>query len=384
MKEPVYFMMGNDYLCSLEQWESENRWELEDDSQKRLGFQLPDLNLLSDKHKVSVIDESFFSHYMEKCFNNPDALFKKFITEVIPELEAVLFAALSQESHIECVLTWCNCPSLNAAAKRRNIKVVNLELGPLRSPEYLSTAYFDFSGVNGNTEAERRYLSSDYRFNMNAQVAQLREFFADSPPAMPSVLQDDEDRAEDKFDVGIALQVENDSNIIAFSNSFNNQSLLDYAEFTFPGRRLVRSHPGSRFTLQAGHDVIDHSANSIGFIHRCKHILTINSSVGLEAMLLDVPVTVLGDCSYAFCNVANQTEKVKRLAFYLFSYLVPFELLFDINYIRFRLSSPDEAEIITKHVNYYITRGDGMRDAEMEKRPLPLSKMEVLKGLFVP
>jgi|GEM_PF-3744127 Predicted glycosyltransferases len=368
MKEPVYFMMGNDYQSSLEQWESEKRWELEEDSQKRLGFQLPDLNLLGDRHKVSVIDESFFSHYMAKCFNNPDALFKKFITEVIPELETALFAALSQENHIECVLTWCNCPSLNAAAKRRNIKVVNLELGPLRSPEYLSTAYFDFSGVNGNTEAERRYLSSDYRFNMNAQVEQLREFFAGPAPVMPNAPQDGEDRAEDKFDVGIALQVENDSNIIAFSNSFNNQSLLDYAEFTFPGKRLVRSHPGSRFTLQAGHDVIDHSANSIGFIHRCKHILTINSSVGLEAMLLDVPVTVLGDCSYAFCNVANQTERVKRLAFYLFSYLVPFELLFDINYIRFRLSSPDEAEIITKHVNYYITRGDGMRDAEMEKK----------------
>ncbi|RRU91040.1 GT99 family glycosyltransferase N-terminal domain-containing protein, partial [Serratia marcescens] len=177
MKEPVYFMMGNDYLSSLEQWESEKRWELEEDSQRRLGFQLPDLSQLSDKHNVSVIDESYFNHYMAKCFNNPDELFKKFITEVIPELEEVLFAALSQESHIECVLTWCNCPSLNAAAKRRNIKVVNLELGPLRSPEYLSTAYFDFSGVNGNTEAERRYLSSDYRFNMNVQVEQLREFF---------------------------------------------------------------------------------------------------------------------------------------------------------------------------------------------------------------
>uniref|UniRef100_UPI002AA0D777 GT99 family glycosyltransferase N-terminal domain-containing protein n=2 Tax=Serratia TaxID=613 RepID=UPI002AA0D777 len=79
MKDPVYFMMGNDYLSPLEQWERERRWELEDDSQKRLGFQLPDLDQLSAKHKVSVIDESFFSHYMGKCFNNPDVLFKTFI-----------------------------------------------------------------------------------------------------------------------------------------------------------------------------------------------------------------------------------------------------------------------------------------------------------------
>lgn len=384
IKEPMHFIMGSDYLSPLKQLEAEGRWEFEADSQTRLSYQLPDLERIKEEHDISLVDESFFNDYISTCFNNPDELFKKFITEVIPELEEEILSALNKVSDVDCVLSWCNCPSLNAAAAKKNIKVVNLELGPLRSPEYLSTAYFDFSGVNGNTEAARRYQDNCYNFNENIQINELRDFFASQPMTTNALPEQDAIKViegcdvngrtvamlqeEDKFDVGIVLQVENDSNIIAFSNSFNNQSLLDYAEAQFSGRKLIRSHPGSRFVLQEGKDAIDHSVNSIDFIARCKHILTINSSVGLEAMLMDVPVTILGDCSYAFCNVDNRVERVNRLAFYLFSYLVPFDFLFDVDYIRFRLSSPTEEEIITKHVNYYITRGDGMLDPEKEAK----------------
>lgn len=382
IKEPMHFIMGADYLSSLEQWEEDGRWELEDDSQTRLGYKLPSVQNIKDKHKISFIDESFFNDYIKKCFNNPDELFKQFITETIPELEEGILSALNEVNGSECVLTWCNCPSLNTAAEKKNIKVVNLELGPLRSPEYFSTAYFDFSGVNGNTEAERRYQETDHKFNASIPLNELRDFFASKTIATNTLLQQNAiqliensdvvantlQQEADKFDVGIVLQVENDSNILAFSNSFSNQSLLDYAESRFSGRKLIRSHPGSRFSLQEGKDSIDHSASSIDFIGRCKHILTINSSVGLEAMLMNVPVTILGDCSYGFCNVDDRTERVNRLTFYLFSYLVPFEFLFDVDYIRFRLSSPTETDIIAKHINYYIAGGDGMHDADIKAK----------------
>lgn len=392
IKEPMHFIMGSDYLSPLTQWKEEGRWELEGDSQKRLGYQLPDLESIKEDHLISLVDESFFNDYISRCFNNPDELFKKFITEVIPELEEEILSSLNKVSDLDCVLTWCNCPSLNAAAEKKKIKVINLELGPLRSPEYFTTAYFDFSGVNGNTEAEKRYQNNDFKFNEYVQINELRGFFASKPLATSYALSEQNkiqavgdgdvsalpqallQKEEDKFDVGIVLQVENDSNIIAFSNSFNNQSLLDYAEAIFPERKLIRSHPGSRFILQEGKDTIDRSVNSIDFIARCKHILTINSSVGLEAMLMDVPVTILGDCSYAFCNVDNRPERAKRLAFYLFAYLVPFEFLFDVDYIRFRLSSPTEKDVIMKHVNYYITRGGGMLDSDMEAKASSIIK----------
>lgn len=70
---------------------------------------------------------------------------------------------------------------------------------------------------------------------------------------------------------------------------------------------------------------------------------------------MNIPVKILGDCSYAFCNVDDVDERVERLTFYLFSYLVPFDLLFNAEYIRFRLASPSEHEILSKHILYYIS-----------------------------
>ncbi|MDH8206587.1 hypothetical protein QIG19_27920, partial [Klebsiella pneumoniae] len=72
-------------------------------------------------------------------------------------------------------------------------------------------------------------------------ISALRDFFINS--------RNDDDYIEPEYDVGIVLQVENDSNILAFSNSFDNQALLDYAEGSFIGKKIVRPHPGSHFRL---------------------------------------------------------------------------------------------------------------------------------------
>ncbi|WP_302788689.1 capsular polysaccharide export protein, LipB/KpsS family, partial [Escherichia coli] len=74
---------------------------------------------------------------------------------------------------------------------------------------------------------------------------------------------------------------------------------------------------------------MDHSSNSLEFLLRCQRLVTINSSVGLEGLLLERDVQILGDTSYRFIDeVADESERENRMAFYLFSYLVPFELMF--------------------------------------------------------
>lgn len=382
LPESVSFMVGKEYLFPLEYWKLNNRWEMEHDSQTRLGYILPELESINDDHEVNIIDECYLKDYLGKCNNNPNKLFEKFITEVIPELELELINVFQKNSSIECVLSWCNCPSLNSAAEKFGIKVINMELGPLRSPDYLSTAYFDFTGVNGNTEAEKRYLNSDFYSKNETKISDLYNFFSnreineflDEKIIIPleanknSLVSNEMDK---EYDVGVVLQVENDSNIIAFSKTFNNQSLLDYAECNFPGSKLIRAHPGSKFSLRNPDD-LDNSLSSFEFLNRCEKIVTINSSVGLEALLLNIPVTILGECSYSFCNVENIIERTRRLTFYLFSYLVPFELLFDINYIRFRLNTENEHLIIKKHVDYYISLGDSMSKTEVEQKATSL------------
>ncbi|WKX26173.1 GT99 family glycosyltransferase N-terminal domain-containing protein [Tatumella ptyseos] len=362
--EPVSFLVGKQYLLPVGHWMLKNRWEMENDSQVRLGYELPDIQEIYNLHHINIIDESCFSNYLKKENNNPNNLFRRFITEIIPELELEFYRVFKENNSLECVLTWCNCPSLNSAAKHFGIRVINMELGPLRSPYYLSTAYLDFCGVNGNTEAEKRFLESDFYLQDDITLSEIYEFFFESnlnltndeaahsgsSQSQGSLISNE---IEKVYDIGIVLQVENDSNIIAFSNSFNNQSLLDYVECNFMGSKLIRVHPGSQFTLKDINEV-DNSTSPIAFIKKCKRIITINSSIGLEALLLDVPVTILGECSYSFCNVEDSDERTRRLAFYLLSYLVPFDLLFDKNYIRFRLGARDDYVIANRHVDYYI------------------------------
>jgi len=362
--EPVSFLVGKQYLLPIGHWMLKNRWEMENDSQARLGYELPDIQKIYNFHQINIIEESYFLNYLKKDNNNPNELFKRFITEVIPELELEFYRIFKENNSLECVLTWCNCPSLNSAAKHFGIKVINMELGPLRSPDYLSTAYLDFCGVNGNTEAEKRYLESNFSLQDEFTLSELYDFFFESKikltndeadhtvrlQSQGSLISNDIDK---EYDIGVVLQVENDSNIIAFSNSFNNQSLLDYVECNFMGSKLIRVHPGSQFTLKDINEV-DNSNNPTSFIKRCKRIITINSSIGLESLLLGTPVTILGECSYSFCNVEDSDDRTRRLAFYLLSYLVPFELLFDKSYIRFRLSTSDDYAIVNKHIDFYI------------------------------
>lgn len=151
------------------------------------------------------------------------------------------------------------------------------------------------------------------------------------------------------------LQVEDDSNLIAYSHDFTNISLISYVRQRHEKEDiLVRAHPGSLFRLRDDVFTIDDSANSLAFINQCNEVFTINSSVGLEAILTGKKTTVLGDCSYAFINeLAESSATVNAAAFYLFSYLVPFDLVFNQEYLKFRLGHPEEREIIGKHIEFY-------------------------------
>jgi hypothetical protein len=322
-------------------------------------------------HEYGFLSEAVFEALLADSGGNPIAAFRRLLSERVPCLDAAFAEILSQPSAegIEAILTWCNCPSLRAAAAEKGIPVVHLELGPLRWPQYRPTAYLDFSGVNGNTEAERRYLESGFRPGAGLDIKALRHFFYQAG---------DGETPAARFDLGVALQVEDDSNLLAFGHGFDNQSLLVYAHLhRAEGSVLVRGHPGSLFALKPDWYQVDDSPDSVAFIHRCDKILTINSSVGLEAMLMGKRVEVLGDCAHRFIAEAGEApERVARLAFYLFAYLVPMDLIYDSSYLRFRLGQPSAYEIALRHLAAYGVDVGPLRQASGS-----LSRLLELAGL---
>jgi hypothetical protein len=97
-----------------------------------------------------------------------------------------------------------------------------------------------------------------------------------------------ESRPDPSFEIGLPLQVENDTNIIAFANGWTNDQLIEVASSLYGSdKTLVRRHPGGLRNYPDIRAENDQSANSIEFIQRCARIATVNSSVGLESLLFD-------------------------------------------------------------------------------------------------
>ncbi|MGN5090760.1 GT99 family glycosyltransferase N-terminal domain-containing protein [Aeromonas hydrophila] len=345
--ESAFFITGRDYVRAPSDWEG--RWECDQAVQSRLGYSLP-VNAMPEQHHYAWLDENRFDDWLNKLNGNPIEAFRRFLCErdaaFERELEALLDAA---PVDLEAIVTICNVASLEAVCAARGIPVIHIELGPLRGPLYRETSYVDFRGVNGNSESAQRYsLCHDWQLPLTTR--ELLHFFLTHPETCQSL------PAQTTYECGAVLQVEDDSNLVAYGNGMSNLALLAAARQKVATQELlVRAHPGSPFSLKTAEVCLDNSPNSLCFVALCRQILTINSSVGLEALLLDKPLTVWGDNSYNFILEAHDdAERKRRLSFYLFGYLVPFSLQLKPAYLRFRLGQPEQLDIILCHVSEYM------------------------------
>lgn len=350
--EKILFITSPDYVEVINDETQHSRWEFDAASMASLGYSIPDEQSLA-RHEYLYLDHALYETMLTQHHHDPIKSFTTFLTESISELENELFSLLTKEiiQRVDAFVSICNCPSLEKVARALNKEVIHLEIGPLRAPMYRNTAYLDFTGVNGNTEARARYESCQTEINITCSMNDLHRYFLEAI-SLPS--------SSENQVAGIVLQVEDDSNIIAYSHNFTNISLISYVRQQHSLENiLVRAHPGSLFRLRDDIFSIDASANSLEFIQKCHSIYTINSSVGLEALLCEKKTNILGDCSYAFvAEEASGPNRVNAMAFYLFAYLVPFELIFNLEYLRFRLDHPAELDIVRKHLQFYSKMPD--------------------------
>lgn len=308
--------------------------------------------------RTAVIDERVFED-LDACVRHTTEGYRELLLNRYPPLERELDRILRPNAgELECILTWCNCPSLSAVARGLGVPVIHHEAGPLRHPAYRPTAYLDLGGVNGGTSAAAQWLETREAYLREVQPlprASLHQIMLAGASAA-GALQD----APATHALGVALQVEDDSNLIAFNNGWTPLDLLQRARETVPPAQLLaRPHPYGHFQPRAGNLLIDDSPDAQTFIRRCGTVATINSSVALEALLAGRNAIVLGEASFAFLAHRNLSRATlaapppaddAALDFYLLAYLIPEDLLFDIEYLRWRLTSPPLVEIRKRHL----------------------------------
>ncbi len=321
-------------------------------------YENPDIESWRKIRKITL-EADVFEELEAGSLSMLDA-FRTLITRDYPPLRNALrriFEDLCLEGNPEGILTWCNIPSLELAAAEFGLPVIHNEFGPFRPPNYLGTVYFDFKGVNGNTSAAR---------DMEAFLKEVRRDDTFCPLDMEELrqlLMVDPERARQRpqllFKGGVALQVEDDSNMLAFNNGMNNFELIFAArKGLLPGELLIRRHPKGYLEYGPLLGVPDDSPDSIEFISRSERVFCTNSSVAFEAMLLEKPVKLFGDSPIAGLSYEKQKEFTPRdlllcLNYIFIGYLAPVSLLFDREYYLWRLTYPSLREIYERHLNYF-------------------------------
>lgn len=327
-----------------------------------LSFACPDKERF-DAHRKITLSGAALAPLYERFGNHLD-VFREILTQSVPSLVQEIETKLDgiDNAEIEAFLTWCNVPSLNEIARKRNAPVIHNEIGPLRGDLYVDTAYFDFLGVNGHTAASRWSSSKELATELTG-VELL------SPERLRGVLVVDQARIDavagaeldETYALGVALQVQDDSNAIAFGNGWNDLRLLYDAISHYPPEGvLVRSHPQARLTYRGGLGVVDNSSDSLEFLSRVERVISVNSSLLAEAALWGVPFQAKGDCPFSCLaedapgGLATGEDKCVWLNAFFLGYLMPAKFLFDPDYYRWRLIKDRSlGQRLQKHISAY-------------------------------
>lgn len=375
------YICGEEYFLDSDELLALGRPEANDALCKRLQYKLPDRATLNKQLRIDIPLEEWLA--LENRFNaNPLAAFKYYCLEEDERFFLAINDALNQtirrSAALEAVITCVNCASLQKVCRDRNLRLIHLELGPLRPPDYLQSAYFDFTGVNGGSESLSRFIHANHGATFQdewASVTLLRALLM--VPRMDTL-------PPPEIDLGIGLQIEDDSNQLCFSNGFTAHSLIVHAQQKLTRGDiappvLVRSHPGSFFKVRAlpvGLES-DQSTSSSEFVLRCRRIDTINSGIAVEAFILERWVHIHGDSPFGFCNPTGSNEcDVDALAFFLLNYLVPWSLAFQPEYARWRLQNPNELDIRQRHLEAFMRDKLRVLDVRIAELELALAERE--------
>ncbi len=331
-KHEVQYILDDTYLKT---YYPEERWEVQPEEAAK-HFYIPPEKIECDYYKLNYDLPNFFkpSDNLKIFMKSGNDAIEKLLTEI------------GVVNKFKAGLTWVNNYAFERYLNGLHIPVIHNELGALRSPLWKDTFYFDFSGVNGHTEF-------DYRFNEFKKIAGKLDLLSNTDliklaaqPHTASTLVDVYNTKDIATHCGVPLQVENDTNLICFNNGWDLPDLLTYAYKQYSKKEiLVRNHPGALFNANSRFYRLWDEGQVSSFIRMCKKVITINSSVGFEALLLGRKVEILGENSFRQICLMGSKERLMALNFAVISYLVPVSKLYDVDYYNFRLECKDEVEL---------------------------------------
>ena len=351
----VAFVGEPDYFRSPAELEAEGRPEWQASWRQAYDYTPP-----ADLEGVHVraLPADLFAARLQRV-KSSWKLYGQLTTRRLPELEAAVSIALDSLAtvdRIEALLVFANNPSVSSVARRLGVPVVHNEFGPIRKPDYVMTGYWDLCGVSRGSDAARRFRAFSRECDKDPVPLFSREELLHTLRETP--LPETPAPAQARFRVGVALQGEENAHV----HGISALDLISMARQRFGRAEVVlRYHPAGLAKYADTLCATDASASATEFIQQCETILTVNSGTALEAVLLGRQAVVVGDsplslvAAQRFASPTAQTtaHRLRALNFLVFGYLVPAALMFDAEYVRWRLTLPSELDIYRHHQRWY-------------------------------
>lgn len=270
----------------------------------------------------------------------PSKLLYKTVNGYFPEEEETLEKVI-KENKIEAGITWVNNKCFRDTLLKHNIFTIHHETGPFRPKTYVSTFYLDFHGVNGDTEFSERFnefLKVSNLVPILSREELLRVLSPHDYKRLINILHS----SSRQFRAGVGLQVETDTNVLLFNNGCHWTDPILQAVVENDGDVLVRPHPASRCIMKKRYGItLDDltKGDAAEFINKCNKIYCLNSSVGLEAILLGRKAKILGESPFSSICEMDEGTQLKALNFIVFGYLIPSSCLYNDSYYKFRIAN---------------------------------------------
>ena len=264
------------------------------------------------------------------------------------EEEVQAIVEVLKKKKIKAGVTWVNNKTLKETLGKFNIPTIHHELGPFRPTTYIPTAYLDFCGVNGDTEFNKRFKEF-LKIADQVPILSREELIRVISPTHYNKLIEVLHNKERKYEIGVGLQVEVDTNLLLFNKGCSWVDPILQAQADCTGKILVRPHPAAGYIMKSSARLeIDDitKGNAIDFINKCNKVYCLNSSVGFEAILLGREAKIFGDSPFVeVCDMDSETQ-LKALNFAVFGYLIHRDLLFNDDYYDFRLNNIGNEKVI--------------------------------------
>ena len=203
-----------------------------------------------------------------------------------------------------------------------------------------TTLYFELSPVSGRITVDPRgvnhasslprdidpYKAWVKKYGAVGSWREIKNTIKARKPSMQHI-GDTPSRPMTEPFIFVPLQVPGDSQLRIFGGEFRTveatiAAVIDAARNLPLGWHLrLKAHPSSPVNFsdlitKSGRSniVLDNVTDTFAQVAASRAVLTVNSSVGLEAMFFDKPVVALGECFWAISGVATHCPTIEELS----------------------------------------------------------------------